>query len=120
MTLSQNEYQLYKLSQIIKQEQIEFDKLSCILKMDKNKYQPWPPHRLQPLFYYEKWIDTIGCMTIFYNIILIEPFGIFKPGWHFNKVIFNTCQFTLIYQNIDEFIPNHEIRYKEYTCYLQI
>lgn len=106
--------------------QSELEKCTVINKVDKDVYQPWPPYRSTPIFYYKWWTCTFGSTTVFTDIILIEPIWSFKPGWHFNKVIFDICKCTITFQNIDNFIHSDgetgtsEISYKEYTCIFEL
>lgn len=104
----------------LEREQAKFKKLVAISKIDKTIYQPWPPNKTEPVFFYKHWTDTFGTVTVFTDIILIQPFFMFKAGWHFNKVIIDLCKCTITFQNIAEFIPNVKIRYKEYVCNLNI
>lgn len=103
------EQQLKKCEQVL-------DKWKTIYNMT-DAYQAWP-NKFAPIFYYKNWIDSFGAQTVFHDVILVEPFYIFKSGWHFNKVIFDACKCILTFQNID-FIPKAiTIKYKEYNCIL--
>ena len=115
-----NQIKIRELQTELEKCTTELNKWNVIVKIDKNLYQPWPPRRPTPIFYYKTWTESYGTISIFTDIILIEPIITFKPGWHFNKVIFDVCKFTLTFQNIDNFIPKNTLVYKEYVCTLEL
>lgn len=98
----------------------ELLKWKAVNNVNTSIYQPWPPYKTIPLFFYRNWTESFGQNTVFTDIILIEPIFTFKPGWHFHKVIFDACKCTLTFQNIDNFIPKNILVYKEYTCILEM
>ena len=111
---------LRELELELKKCEPELLKWKAVSKVDGSKYQPWPPYKPTPLFFYRNWVESFGPNTVFTDVILIEPIFTFKPGWHFYKVIFDTCKCTLTFQNIDRFVPKYILIYKEYTCTLKM